>query len=153
MKIYLVHPINGEKYENIQEYYNEIVPSLKGWGYHPLCPLLDIELIRTSKEERANCNKNPESTNQAITHRDKWLVEQCDMVYANLTESSRVSIGSMFELAWAYDKGKHIVISLPEDNIHNHAFVLASSDVRFTTHDDAMNYLEMLSNNVNYGTI
>ena len=90
--------------------------------------------------------RNPVATNHAIFERDKWMVNQCDVILADLSNSGqRVSIGTVMELAWAAQLGKHSVVILPKENIHRHAFILESADVIFEMWDDAFFYLESLA--------
>jgi nucleoside 2-deoxyribosyltransferase len=101
--------------------------------------------LRTELKLKAHGFDNPISTNHAIVKRDQWMIGQSDIVLVDLTGAERVSIGCMFELAWAMEKGKHTIVIMEKDNIHQHAFVIDSADIVFETPKDAMDYLEDLS--------
>lgn len=144
MNIYLAHPVSGLSYEDVANYYVGMSMLLKQAGYTILSPMTAKECLRTEKKLRAHGYDNPISTNHAIIERDRWMVCKADIVYVNLMNATDVSIGCMMELAWAHDRGKHTVVSVPEDNVHRHAFVLEAADIVFDNHEDAYDYLIQL---------
>jgi len=72
----------------------------------------------------------------------KWDVKRCDIFLANLIGSERVSIGTCFELAWAEDAGKMVVVCIEEGNPHHHAFPLQSSSIMFSNLEEGINYIK-----------
>ena len=146
MKIYISGPISGLSYEEASEHFIEYKQILTDLGYEVLNPFTGKEYLRNDIELRAGGYEDrPISTNHAIFGRDRWMVEQSDIVVCNLLKGKyRASIGSMFELAWASDKNKHVVVILDKDNVHNHAFVLEAADIIFVTEEEALHYLEKL---------
>lgn len=145
MKIYLATPISGRSYDEVTNYYKETSESLHNAGYSVLCPMNGKTHLRTEVEFKAHgYTDNPTSTNHAIIERDRWMVSQADIVYANLIGSKHASIGTCMELAWAHDKGKHTIVSMEDTNIHQHAFILETADIVFKTHEEAMSYLRNL---------
>jgi nucleoside 2-deoxyribosyltransferase len=100
--------------------------------------------LRTEIKFKASGYQNPVSTNHAIYERDKWMVEQCDIVLMDLTYAKFASIGCTMELAWASLLNKHTIIVMGEDNVHRHAFILEAADIIFATMDDAIGYLRLL---------
>lgn len=139
MKVYLAGPISGEKYDDIAVAFKGKAECLRAAGFTVLSPMLSAGDIRNEIELRAYGYKGPTTTNHAIFRRDRWMVEQADIVFVDLSDTSRVSIGTMFELAWASLMGKHTVAVV--DDIHMHAFVLEAVDVRFALVSEAMAYL------------
>ncbi len=145
MKIYMVHPISGLTADQVFDYYQTNQALLESYGYDVLTPMYGKKQLRCEKEFRAADYKLPCTTNHAIFDRDHWMVEQADILFANLSAAKQVSIGSMMELAWGKHLHKHIVLVMPEENVHRHAFVLEAASVIFTTHEEAMDYLEQLA--------
>ena len=143
MKIYLAGPISGKEYEAVAEFFTTKIERLRVAGYTVLNPMLGKDDLRNETELRGYGYKGPTTTNHAIFERDRWMVEQSDVVFADLSCTERVSIGTMFELAWASLLGKHTVAVV--DSRHWHAFVLEAADVIFDCVDDAMEYLEALA--------
>jgi len=74
------------------------------------------------------------------------MVERADIVLADLRCAKRVSIGTVFEIAWASDTGKHVVLILERgSHPHDHSFVYEAADVVFYNEEDALTYLRSLT--------
>ena len=63
------------------------------------------------------------STQRGITVRDRNDVMTCDAILANLSDSKKVSIGTVMEIAWADMLRKPIVVVMDESNVHWHAMI------------------------------
>jgi nucleoside 2-deoxyribosyltransferase len=137
MKIYLAKPITGESFEDVVRYYENLSADLFEMGYETLCPMTAKGYLRTEIEFKAHGFDNPVSTNHAIFERDKWMIEQSDVIFVNLHLATRVSIGCMMELAWASLLGKHTVVIMGQ--AHKHAFVFEAADIVFEDYDEAAN--------------
>lgn len=150
MKVYLAGPISGKGYDEVINAYKEKSKLLLDAGYEILCPLTGKTYLRNELEFKAHGYENfPVSSNHAIFERDKWMVSQCDIILADLSNSGeRVSIGTMMELAWGSLLGKHVIVVLPKDNIHRHAFVLEAGDIIFESLEDAYKYLVDLNKGI-----
>lgn len=144
MKIYLARPISGLSYDEIFGYYEDVSLTLSGFGYTILHPMTAKGILRNEVEFKASGYDNPVSSNHAIVERDKWMVTQADVVYANLEEAKAISIGCVTELAWAQILGKHTVVVMEEGNPHQHAFVIEAADIIFGTRHEGIDYLEKL---------
>jgi nucleoside 2-deoxyribosyltransferase len=147
MKIYIGGRISGLSYDEVANYFNTTKKELQDAGYYVYSPMTAKNAIRTEVKLRSEGYGNPESTNHAIFERDKWAVQQADIFYLNLTACEKdkwVSIGGMMELAWASMLGKHTVVSMSKENIHQHVFVLEAADTVYETHEEAMDYLKKL---------
>ena len=148
MKIYLVHPISGLSYEGVMGYYDPTVAALRAAGYEVLCPMHNKEYLKGETNLRPEGYADTLASNgHSIFARDHWMVSQADIVYANLLGGNGISIGSLFEIAWAFEMGKHTVLAMYNEvgSIYRHSFILEAADIIFRTHEDAMNYLERLA--------
>lgn len=145
MKIYLAGSISGQSSGDVVKYFEDTKELLAGWGYEVFHPMTAKGYLRTEIKFKASGYDFPPSTNHAIIERDRWMVTTADIIYCNLIMAKGVSIGSMMELAWAHQLGKHSIVSMQSDNIHRHAFVLEAADIVYETHKDAMEYLYQLS--------
>jgi nucleoside 2-deoxyribosyltransferase len=147
MKIYLAGPISGKSYDEVVTEYSRKTEILQDFGYEVLCPMTGKGYLRNELELKpAGYNSYlPPSTSHAIFERDRWMVSQCDVMLADLSQSGdRVSIGTMMELAWASMLGKHVVAIVPDGNVHKHAFVIEAADIVYPDLDDAVIYLHKL---------
>jgi nucleoside 2-deoxyribosyltransferase len=142
MKIYLAGPISGYGYKERVAFFESKAKPLRRAGYTVLHPLLGKGHLRNEIKFRAHSYEHPVSTNHAIFERDYWMVTQADIILADLSSATRVSVGTMFELAWAQQLSKHTLVILPvDDRLHRHAFVLEAADIVFDTVSAAMAYL------------
>lgn len=144
MKIYCTKPMRGYSYKEVVGYYNEIQEILEGQGWKVLNPMTGKKYLENEKEFKSTGYVQPLSCDHAIVERDRWMTKQADVLLVNLLRCKEVTIGTMFELAWAYDNGKHIITVMEPDNIHRHAFVLETSHVIYETINEALDYLEKL---------
>lgn len=144
--IYLAGPISGLSYDDAITHFIERANKLS--NYDILHPMLGKEHLRSELELKAQGYGNPISTNHAILFADFWRVDQCDILFIDLTKGKdRVSIGTVAEMSRAFAKNKLIITVLPDDNIHNHAFILEMSTIIFKTTDEAINYFNNLLKN------
>lgn len=146
IKLYLAHPISLNNAEEIISYFDAVTLSLQNW-YDILSPMYEKDYLRIEKSLRSEGYENPIICNHAIFERDLWMVKNCEVLLCDFTGSSTASIGCCMELAVASWLHKHTVVVLPEDNIHNHAFIKEAADVIFTTLDDAITYLKKIAIN------
>jgi hypothetical protein len=147
MKIYCVAPISGLAPADVFRYYNDTKAELTGLGYDVLIPMYGKGRRKTESTnfEAEGVTDFPLSTDHAIFTRDRWMVGMADVLFADLTGTTKVSIGSVMELAWGSMLNKHIVLVLPENNVHKHAFVLQAASVIYNNRADAVDYLRALA--------
>jgi nucleoside 2-deoxyribosyltransferase len=145
MKIYCARPITGCTYKEVVDYYEDVISILKEMGYEVLCPMCGKSDLSNESEFKPHGYTNPLSTNHAITERDRWMTKQSDILLIYLVGATKISIGSVAELAWAHDSGKHTILVMEEGNVHQHAFVLEMADVIYPDLQSALDYLEKLA--------
>ena len=146
MEIYVARPITGLDYYTVANYFCDVRDVLAGYGYTVLLPFAGKGYLKGKTNFKAEGEmEHPPSTGHALTLRDRWMVTKTDILYLNLLEATKVSIGCMMELAWAYDHGKHCVVVMEPDNLHQHAFVREAAHVVFATETEALEYLKKLA--------
>lgn len=136
--VYFAHPISGVSLEVVQQYYDDI---RKMFG--KICFVqtpMDV-VARTDLSERKESFKDPAMVNDVITNRDYKFVEGCNVIFANLSKCTRVSIGTVMEIAWAYAHHKYIIIVMDENGLHEHGMILGTHPVVFKTFEEAANHL------------
>jgi hypothetical protein len=82
-----------------------------------------------------------------VTHRNKNLISNCDILLANfLGAGSKASIGSIGEIFWADALGKLIIIVRePTGNVHDHAMLNAIAGRVCHDLDDALGKIRELA--------
>lgn len=148
MTVYISHPMSNLSFEEVMQYYLEVI-----WRLKEKCP--DVKILypligkgSLANEEKLNANgydDNPVSNKHAIYKRDRWMVQQSDIVIVDLTDGDGVSIGCLFELAWADLLGKYTVVVKREDDMkYKHAFIDEAADAIFDNIYDAIDYIQKL---------
>lgn len=138
-KVYLAGPISGLTYDEGQDWRAEAVESLKEYGIQAYSPLRRKEYLRKIGEIPMVVNSTkPLSTHKGIVTRDHFDVATADALLVNLLGAKIVSIGTMFELAWAWQMKKPVVVCMEAENIHSHAFVLETSGFIVPTLDEGV---------------
>lgn len=146
MKVYIASPISGLTSEEVFGYFDGTERKLRMCGFDPYSPMTAKDYLRD--EVRMNPQgyaRHSASTAHAIYKRDKWMLSSSDVVFVNLLNGAEISIGCMFELAWADMLGKHVVVVRGDEPTYDHAFINEAADVIFTTVDEALEYLKELA--------
>ena len=136
--VYFAHPISGVSLEVVQQYYDDI---RKMFG--KICFVqtpMDV-VARTDLSERKESFKDPAMVNDVITNRDYKFIEGCDVIFANLSKCTRVSIGTVMVIAWAYAHHKYIIIVMDKEGLHEHGMILGTHPVVFTDFNSAAQHL------------
>jgi nucleoside 2-deoxyribosyltransferase len=144
MKIYLAHPISFSSFDFVMDYFNRAKQALEPM-YDVYYPMIAKGYFKDEKGFKASGYKHVVSCDHAIIERDYWMVSMSDVVFVDLSESEKVSIGCMMELAWAYQLRKHTIVVFPIGNIHAHSFVREAADILFDNYDGAIEYLIKLA--------
>lgn len=144
---YLCGPMTGLEYDTCNDWRVDAKCRLEEAGYVAISPLRGKEYLRTGGPLVETHQQGPYSTNPAIKRRDKWDVQRCDIVLANLQGAKKASIGSCFEMAWGEQFGKFVLVALDDDhNPHNHAFVLECASLILPTLEECVQYLLNVAN-------
>jgi nucleoside 2-deoxyribosyltransferase len=120
MIIYTAGPITGMSWEQATVWRKQLVYALP--NVEVISPLRGKLYLMDEKEIKAEYDTNL-SCARGFTTRDRWDVTRADIVVANFLNTSRVSIGTVMELAWADLLRKPIVVILDEYNPNNHPMV------------------------------
>lgn len=125
MKIYLAGYIAGSVIDECTSWRKKIREHYDTWpgGRYPISCMDPLNGERFS-EISSDGNKGV-IPSHAIVHKDYRCVELADLVIANLNTfgQDRPMIGTFFELAWAYDKRKPIVLITDNESYINHPFL------------------------------
>jgi nucleoside 2-deoxyribosyltransferase len=166
-KVYLSGPINGISYSDCNDWREEVSRQLADNGIDAISPLRgknDLAGIQCITDGNSlNQGTNPLRTDRAVFVRDKWDTLRCDLILCNLLHTKQVSIGTMFELAWAelnnipvvlametirmedHQLGDHLVQEVIKP-IHDHPFVREATGVRTDNMEDALQIIITMLN-------
>lgn len=133
--VYLYGPITGKTFAGAQDWRDWMRTELAKANINAISPLrfkdylANLESISGHGREYASMNVL--STPPAVLARDKFDVLRADMLVGNFLGADRVSIGSMFEQAWAHQKHTPIAAAMEaEGNPHDHMFFTQTLNFR-----------------------
>jgi nucleoside 2-deoxyribosyltransferase len=121
-------------------------------------PLRGKDYLRSQESIKDSYNEHKFSTAKSIMLRDHYDVETSDAVIVNLIGATRVSIGTVMEIAWAYAYRKPVICIIEEPekqetgfasssgNIHEHAMLNEAIWWRAKNIDEALDALNCLFN-------
>lgn len=122
--VYLAGPITGQTFEGCTDWRQFAIKDLRRSGITGLSPLRGKEYLKKVGVLGDEYQDIPLSTARAITTRDRWDATRCDIILVNLLGATRVSIGTVMELAWADScRIPSIVVIEPEGNLHDHSML------------------------------
>ena len=137
-QVYLAGPITGMTYKDCTDWRTIAKNSFADSGIKAFTPLrakeyLDgLGVLSGTGEEYAHLGVF--STPQGIVARDYHDCTTCDVLLVNMLGAKIVSIGTMFEMAWAYMKRTPIVLIMEANgNPNEHIFTRQATGFRVET--------------------
>ena len=125
--IYAVGPITGYSYEEVTGWRDNLKNYLPS-NYIVLSPMRGKLYLIKEQKIADSYEMHQLSTAKAITRRDYFDCNRCDLILCNFLGAKKVSIGSVMEIAWGYTKKIPIVVMMEKDNIHQHAMINECAD-------------------------
>jgi hypothetical protein len=122
--VYLAGPITGQDYEGCTDWREKTIAEFADVGIRAISPMRGKEYLKgigkISGTGEEYAHMSPISLPRGVTTRDRWDATRCDVLLVNLLGAERVSIGTMFEIAWADLSRTPIVCCIEKDNCHRH---------------------------------
>lgn len=145
-KIYLAGPITGlnwQQTENWRDYFKsrlaDVAPHVRGFS-----PLREKGFLQGEEQIKDNYSDKLLSSQRAIMSRDFFDCQTADAIVANLTGAPKVSIGTVMEIAWGYQRRIPVVIIAEPGNIHEHSMLREAANWWVTDIEDALTVVETL---------
>ena len=149
-KVYLAGSIRGLNYNEATEWREKVKIELSKYGidgYSPmraksyLKPINDVGVDRL-KDSYA---EHPLSTMKAIVCRDFLDCTKSNLIIVYLKGAKEVSMGTIMEIAWAYQARVPIVLVMEKaGNIHEHGMITQCCDFRVETLDEAIEIVKAI---------
>lgn len=150
--VYLAGPISGLTYDGAEEWRENCRQMLAPSGIKTLSPLRGKDYLRAIGEidaiGAAYAGMGELSSSRGVITRDRYDATRCDIILVNLFGASRISIGTMFEVAWADAKRIPIVcIMEKEGNVHDHMMLREQIGYQVETLEAACHIIRMIAGN------
>lgn len=140
--IYLAGPITGLTFDDADEWRVSARRFLDSKNIDGLSPLRGKSYLKNLGELTAQCLQEGQagllSLPRSIMTRDFYDATTCDVLLVNLLGATRISIGTMMEVAWAYQKRTPIVCCMEAGNVHEHAMLNEAIGFRVNTLEEGL---------------
>ena len=140
--VYLAGPISGLTFDGANDWRERAQAFFAARGVQGLSPLRGKEYLRALGELSPQCVKegqaNVLSLPRSIMTRDFYDCTNSDVILANLLGASRVTIGTVMEIAWGFQCRTPIVLCMEEGNVHEHAMVNEAFGYRVATLEEGL---------------
>lgn len=142
--VYLAGSITGEVASNAIHWRQDIIGHFR-WLDPSIVFLNPLrgESIPTDGVYKFNNGSN----DGEIYTKNKFDIYRADIIFAYLPNGNRVSIGTMFEIAWACKEGKAIILVTDNPDISEHPLVKRICPVIYNNLADGYDYLHVLAGN------
>jgi hypothetical protein len=120
--LFLSGPITGLSFEGSTDWRKYVAKNLPP-HITAVSPMRGKEYLAGVSQIEASYELHPLSSQKGITCRDRMDVMRCDAILVNFLGSTKVSKGSIMEIAWADILRKPIILVTEEENIHNHPMI------------------------------
>lgn len=143
-KVYLAGPITGCTYDGCTSWREFAFRELYNEGIVGLDPMRAKDYLANEKCVGDDYD-TPLSCSRGIMTRDHWDCIRCDVVLVNLLGATKVSIGTVMEIAWAFECKIPVVLCIePEGNVHDHAMIREATGFRVNTLDAGLEIVKAI---------
>ncbi len=137
-RVYLAGPISGLTYDEAQDWRKIAVTYLKSNRIQAFSPLRRKEFLRAEGVLTGSYETHPLSTSRGVMTRDHDDCMKADLILVNLLEATRVSVGTVMEIAWAYSYRVPVVAMMETGNVHEHPMISEAIGYRVDNLSDAL---------------
>lgn len=142
--VYLAGPITGCTYGDCTDWRGLVSQALECGSTKCLSPMRGKDYL-AQETSLGNNYPHPLSCPRGIMTRDHWDATRCTVLFVNLLRATRVSIGTVMEIAWSWDNGIPVVVVIErEGNPHDHAMIQEAIGFRVETLDDGIQVVKAI---------
>lgn len=84
-------------------------------------------------------------TATGICAQDEFFIDRSDWLLCNFLNATKISIGTVWEIGYAWAKGKKILTVLEPGSIHDHQFIRRRSHVFTSDFEEALEFLAAIA--------
>lgn len=140
--VYLAGPIRGLNYDDATSWRERARIHLKEAGIDAFSPMRAKNYLKNDKNidsSDSNYEMFPLSVPPAVVCRDFNDCTKRDALIVYLLGAKAVSIGTVFEIAWAYQKRIPVILVMEKSgNPHEHMFIRQCANFQVETLDEAI---------------
>lgn len=126
--VYLAGPISGCDYLECTDWRYYVADALDSPEVQCLSPMRNKEMLAEEAKMSPLGYDHPLTTQRGVMTRDHNDCIRSNLLFVNLLGTTRVSIGTAMELAWAWEYRIPTVCLMEKDNCHQHIMLRESMD-------------------------
>lgn len=139
-RIYLAGPITSFTENQASTWRKTVTNHLSKFNIECFSPMRDTKSL---PENTPICGKTEYgcafTSSKGVMSRDFFDVKRADLVFVNFLGSKQVSVGTVMEVAWAWQMQKPIVVVADKDDYHvNHLMMKEAISVQVSTISEGM---------------
>ncbi|MCK5610070.1 nucleoside 2-deoxyribosyltransferase [Candidatus Pacearchaeota archaeon] len=147
-KVYLAGPISGLTYDQCTDWRDSAKNELAKFNIDGFSPMRHKEFVREIgiiDESQGAIMDHVMCSDRGIMRRDTFDVRTADALFVNLLDTKKVSIGTIIEIAMAYDRHTPVIVVMEKHgNLHDHAMLREAICFRLPTIDEGLAVLKSL---------
>ena len=137
--VYLAGPISGCTFEGCTSWRDYAITKLSAHKIKGLSPMRGKEYLASEKIIDGAYSDFVLSCSRGVMTRDRFDTSRCDVLLVNLLGATKVSIGTVMEVAWANLLQKPVIAIIePTSNVHDHPMIQEAIGFRVQTVDQAL---------------
>lgn len=144
-KVYLAGPITGGSFDGVTNWRVKVREALDKQGLNGYSPMRHKDYLLNEKSIADSYSAHYLSTATAINVRDYNDCKTSGAILVNLLGATKVSIGTVMEIAWARAFSVPVVIAIEAENVHQHA-MLTHNAILVTSLDEAVHAITTILN-------
>jgi nucleoside 2-deoxyribosyltransferase len=148
--VYLAGPIAGQTYDSATDWRYKASKEIDSDKVECLSPMRGKSHLKgVAVLSSGGYEHNAMSTEKGINRRDFFDCTRAECLLVNFLDcGSRVSIGTVMEIAWAYQAKIPTVVVMKMNNAHVHAMINDCITYRVETMEEAVRLVKFLFNDL-----
>lgn len=144
--VYLAGPITGLTYDGAQDWREKFASKVNSDKIECLTPLRGKAYLKDAGVLHSGTYDGALTTGKGITRRDFFDCTRASVVLVNLKDAAKVSIGTVMEIAWAFQKQIPVVLVMEPGNVHTHIMIEEAATYTVKNLEEAEKVLKYLLN-------
>ena len=148
-KVYLAGPITGCTWSQSEDW-RDTLKSMEIKNVELFSPLRGKQYLKDREFIADHYKDKLMSTSRAIMTRDSFDVRTSAAIVVNFQGSKRISIGTVMEIAWAWDQNKPVIAIYDElddkPDLHDHSMLNEAVSWKVYNLEDAADILRQMFN-------
>jgi nucleoside 2-deoxyribosyltransferase len=143
--VYLAGPITGCSYNGCTDWRERFEYELTDASVQALSPMRGKTYLEREDVIGHDYPDKVMSCQRGIMVRDHFDTKRATILVVNLLAAEKVSIGTVMEMAWAWDNGIPVVCMIEaEGNVHDHPMIRETIGFRVETEMEALHVVRTI---------